>query len=279
MAEQSTIAGRHAELTRLHDLVTSALDNASGRVVFITAPAGTGKSALTGALLERVAAARPDVAIARGRCLPSFGSGEPYLPFVDALRDLGDESTPGSVTGDTLSGLVQELAPYWLSVVPLVGSLLSATLTTTLALRDRGSARAAPSREALFVQYLELLRRLAERTPLILLLEDMHWADNASIALLAHVARGVTRHRMIIIATLRPLENDIADVALADLILELERETIATRVPIGDLDAAAIEQLLRTQFGGDIAEPLLRWMIRTAGGNPLFLLELARLLE
>src|SRR5688500_13422224 len=204
MAELNNIAGRDAELARLHDLATSALDNASGRVVFVSAPPGAGKSALTGAFLERIAAQRPDVAIARGRCLPSFGSGEPYLPFVDALRDLGDQSTPGSVKGDTLGGLLQELAPYWLSVVPLVGSLLSATLTTTLAIRDRGAGRAAPSREALFVQYLELLRRVAERAPLILVLEDVHWADNASIALLAHVARGVTKHRMIIIATMRP---------------------------------------------------------------------------
>src|SRR5687767_2306885 len=151
MTELKMLAGRDADLARLHDIVAGALDNSSGRVVFISAPPGAGKSALVTTLLDRLSNDRPDVAIARGRCLPSFGTGEPYLPFIDALRDLGDESTPGNVQPETLSGLVQELAPYWLSVVPLVGSLLSATLTTTLALSNRGAPRQAPSRETLFV--------------------------------------------------------------------------------------------------------------------------------
>jgi tetratricopeptide (TPR) repeat protein len=271
--------GRDTELETLRRETRESLERRNGHIFFVIAPAGAGKSALVSSFLDTLAHDHPDARIARGRCLPTFGGGEPYLPFIDALRDLSNEDTAGAVKSEKLSGLLQELAPYWLSVVPLVGSLLSATLTTTLALSGRGKAREAPSREALFMQYLELLQKLAEDAPLILVLEDRHWADHASMSLLAHIARGVTRHPLVVLGTLRPAEQTGTDQDFNDLVLELERERIATRMLIGDLDDAAINLLLESEFQGDLSAPLRKWMKKTAGGHPLFLQELARLLR
>ena len=271
--------GREAELDTLAREIALAVELSVGRSVFLFGPPGAGKTALVTELLERTARERPELAIARGRCLQSFGSGDPYLPFVNALEDLADESTQGSVQKETLSSLLTELAPYWLSVVPLVGGLLSATFATAAKLRGQASQGAAPSREALFVQYLEVIKRLAQRSPLLLLLDDLHWADQSSLALLAHLARSIERLPVVILGTFRTGEEESDRHPVQDLVRELERENIGKRLVLGELGATAVASLMAGEFGGDVSEPLRRWMLQTAGANPLFVTELARLLK
>lgn len=271
--------GRQAELDAVSREVALALQRSVGRMVFVAGPAGAGKSTLVAEVLTRTLAEQPALTIARGRCLQSFGSGDPYLPFMDALRDLGDESTAGAVAQETLSGMLAELAPYWLQIVPVVGGLLSATFATAARVRGSAPAEAAPSREALFVQYRDVLKRLAQARPLLLFLDDLHWADQASVALLAHLARGIESLPVAIVGTFRTGELDHERHPVLDVVRELERESIATRVDLGDLDDAAIEALLAAEFGADVSEPLRRWVVETAGGNPLFVSEMARLLK
>jgi tetratricopeptide (TPR) repeat protein len=265
-------------LDRLAGHLAGCFDGSAGRAVFIEGPAGVGKTTLVTALVERVLAARPDVAIARGRCVQSFESGEPYLPFIDALRDLSDETETGLVSRKTVRDLLKELAPYWLQVVPLVGNLLSATFATAAEV-GRMRKGNAPSREALFVQYLELLSRLTKQSPILLFLDDLHWADHASLALLAYLTRGVARLPVAIVGTLRNLTIEQEDPAIGQTLLELEREGLATRVALAELDGNALDALMREEFEGEVSDPLLRWIRKTAGGNPLFATELARLLR
>jgi len=268
--------GREAELDLLDREMALALQIPAGRAIFVEGSAGTGKSALVAEFLARTAAQRPEVAIARGRCLQTFGSADPYLPFVEAIRDLSDDETTGSIKSEKVSELLAELAPYWLSVVPVVGGLLSATFATAARLKGQ-SIGSAPSREALFVQYLELIKKLAAQSPLLLVLDDLHWADPSSVALLAHLSRGVANLPVLIVGTLRRTEAELEKHPVVELIRELEREDSARRVPLPEMDAALVHALLRAEFGGEVAEPLSRWMLQTAGGNPLFLSELARL--
>lgn len=273
--------GREAEMDLLVREAALAVEASSGRLVFIAGDPGSGKTALATAFLERMAAERPGARIARGRCLQTFGSADPYLPFLHAIQDLSDETTAGSVQRENLSQLVVELAPYWLSVVPVVGGLLSAGFAT--ASRFRGGTGsgggAAPSREVLFIQYLDLIKRLAQQAPLVLLLEDLHWADQSSIALLNHVSRGITALPVLIVGTLRAGEAELERHPITSLILELEREDLARKLELEDLTGDALQALLAAEFGGDVSEPLRRWVLETAGGNPLFASELVRLLK
>lgn len=271
-----TLVGRDREMELLLREVAGGLSGEGGRVVFIEGAAGAGKSTLARALLERVTAEHPSAALARGRCLPSFESTDPYLPFVTALLDVVDEETAGFMERDEVSELVAELAPYWLGAVPMVGNLLQASAATAAALRESETAE-APSREALFGQYLDLVRGLARSAPLLVYLDDLHWADPSSVELLGHLTRGVGDAPVVVLATLRPVTDDPP--GLADLVDELAGEGLARRLALGELAGSSLESLLRVEFGGDVSEPLRRWVTETAGGNPLFATELCRLLR
>jgi len=274
-----TIVGRELELNRLEREVALALDRSAGRALFIQGSAGAGKSALAAEFLDSVMASRSGVTLGRGRCLQTFGTADPYLPFVEALRDLSDETTSGFVKRETLSQMIAELTPYWLSAIPMVGSVLSASYATARKLSSGASAEAAPSREALFVQYLDLLRGLAKQAPLILYIDDLHWADQSSIALLNHVCRGIASQPVLILATVRFDEAEREKHPVTGLIRDLEREGVGTTIQLVDLDSGVLERLLVSEFGGDVSDPLRRWIESTAGGNPLFATELVRLLK
>lgn len=271
--------GREAELDLLMREVVLAVETSSGRSVFVAGLPGAGKSTLVGEFLDRLGSERPGLAIARGRCLQTFGAADPYLPFVDALRDLADEDTQGFIRRETMAEMITELAPYWLSVVPLVGGILSAGFATAAKMRGQSKSDVAPSREALFVQYLELIKQLARQAPLVLFFDDLHWADQSSIALLNHVSRGIEKLPVVIVGTLRSDEVALEKHPIADVIRELEREDLAKRIDVGDVGGSALKALLAAQFEGEVSEPLQRWMVETAGGNPLFICELARLLK
>jgi tetratricopeptide (TPR) repeat protein len=271
--------GRELELDRLQRELALALNLSTGRSVFVQGAAGTGKSALVAEFLERVVRDRPGVTIGRGRCLQTFGSADPYLPFVEALRDLSDETTAGFVKRETLSEMIAELTPYWLSAIPMVGNLLSAGYATARKLGGGGGTDAAPSREALFIQYLELLQGLATQAPLILFLDDLQWADQSSIALLNHICRGLARQPVLIIATVRNDEAEREKHPVNGLIREVERESLGAALNLTDLEPETFARLLRAAFQGDVSEPLQRWMQGTAGSNPLFATELVRLLK
>jgi tetratricopeptide (TPR) repeat protein len=256
-----------------------ALDRSTGRCLFVDGPAGAGKTALVGALVEHLASERPDLRVARGRCLQSFGGAEPYLPFVEALTDISNEDSSDGVQREAISRLLTEIAPYWLSVVPLVGNVLSAGFATAARLRGQTGPAIAPSREALFLQYLQMVKGLARDGPLLLFLDDLHWADQSSVALLAHLSRGIAALPVVVIGTLRGADAELEKQAIGELIRDLEREDLATRIPLEELPYASLAELLAGVLGGPASEPLVRWMYQTAGGNPLFVGELATLLK
>ena len=273
--------GREPELDRLEREAALALDLGSGRSVFIQGSAGAGKSALAAEFLDRMVRDHPEVTLGRGRCLQTFGTADPYLPFVEALRDLSDETTAGFVQRETLSQMIAELTPFWLAAIPMVGNVLSAGYATARKISSSGAGGSdgAPSREALFVQYLELIRGLAKQAPLIFFFDDLHWADHSSIALLNHISRGIASQRVLIVATLRDDEAERDKHPVMGLVRDLERENIGSKLTISDLDSGTLHQLLRGAFEGDVSEPLHRWLESTAGGNPLFATELVRLLK
>ncbi len=271
----SAFVGRAAERARLAALLDGAAAG-RGRVVFITGEAGAGKSSLVEQVRTEGVERQPDLLVLHAACSEQFGSGEPYQPFIDAFHDLiVDVQTQGS-RWTHLRELAAELAPTWIAAIPLAGNVIAATMTTAVELRRLGSGASAASEEALFFQYTEALLAAASERPILLVLDDLHWADGATVSLLTHIARRIASERLLILGTYRPADVDVSRHVIREARLELERYSLAEEMPLPPLDRSALVELATTLLGGPPSRDLLGWMEEHAGANPLFFQELLR---
>jgi DNA-binding winged helix-turn-helix (wHTH) protein/tetratricopeptide (TPR) repeat protein len=178
---------RDAELARLDQHWTAARRGA-GRVVFISGEPGIGKSALLERFIEQARARAPLALVLRGQCLQLFGLIEPHLPIRAALVDgLGGPSR------DELLEALELHAPSWCARLPpaLVGT---------------GPRQPAHGAQAGMHELVEALRATALNQPVLLALEDLHWADASSIDLLRALAFAISERAVLVVGTLRPLE-------------------------------------------------------------------------
>ncbi len=193
--------GRGEALARLHRAWDAAC---AGRrqVVWLAGDPGIGKSTL----IERFVADLGDVACARGQCVGQHGSGEPYLPILEALAELcrGDAA---------LALLLRAVAPTWLLQLPWLGSPEERD-----ALR-RELAGVRPDR--MLREMGELLDRYTATRPLLLVTEDLHWSDRATLELMDHVARRRGSGRLLWLASFR-----LAEVVAFDHPLKTLREEL-----------------------------------------------------
>ncbi len=274
----SAFVGRQRELEFLERRLERALAGEGG-AVFLTGDAGAGKSALAERFLVEAALRTPDARIISATCSEQYGAGEPYQPFVEALRDFvsgGDRPEGRSRFRD----LARELAPYWLAAVPVAGDLIAATMATAVELKQTlGGAvatAAPPSEEALFFQYTEFLLAAAAEHPVVLLIDDLHWADRASVSLLAHVARKIADKPVLIIGTYRPADVEVTAHPIKQAKLELERYGIAEELALTPLDSDALAELIREELDAPPTPELVRWLEDRAGSNALFFAELLK---
>lgn len=274
----SAFVGRSREVERLLGRLDRTLSGRGG-VVFITGDAGAGKSTLTERFLVEAALRAPEARILVASCSEQFGAGEPYQPFIEAFKALLTEgpSEPGS--GSRFLDMAKRVAPYWLSVIPVAGNVLSAAVHTATEVRRSqlaGPSTEAPSEEALLFQYTELLLTAAEEAPVILFVDDLHWADRASASLFGHLARKIGERRVLMIGTFRPSDVELSQHPIRDVRAELLRYSLAEDLALEPLDEAALAEFIREELGGPGTPQLRRWLSARAGANPLFFGELLR---
>ncbi|MEO8604193.1 MAG: AAA family ATPase [bacterium] len=256
------IVGRDAALG---DLVAAASRAASGRrqLLFITGDPGIGKSTLVDHFLASAAAR--GCLVGRGQCIDAYGMGEPYMPLLDALRQLVHGS-------DAAIGTLRTQAPTWLLQLP---GLLSAGE------HDELQRALASSTGARMVRELQqALETLAVERTIILVLEDLHWSDTATVAALAALAMRREAATLLVIGTYRPVD------AIAELhpIVQLKHELSAKRqcgeIALDGLAAEAVADYLGARFVPHEFPPELAPQLHAqTTGNPLFLLNAIEDLE
>src|SRR5215204_5917445 len=211
-----------------------------GSLVLISGEAGIGKTALADALCRDAAETGVQVLIAH--CYDRTET-PPYGPWIEIARH--PQALPDAANA------------------PPIPRLDGAT-----------------SQADLFAQVRDFLVALTAQRPLVLVLEDLHWADSASLDLLRFVARGIDEVPLLLVATYRAEEIDRRH-PLAALIPLLVREAPTERLGPRPLDTAAAQELVRARH--DLAEPAVQrlsaYLIERTEGNPLFLTELLRSLE
>ena len=308
--ERVPFVGREEELGRLEGLLGAALAG-GGRVVFVSGEPGIGKTALVAELTRRARAAWPGLVPAGGKCNAQTGIGDPYLPFREILGQLTSETEPdwtAEVRGDVrgirgIRGVSGEgtfracLHALLDSGPDLLGTFVPARAlaarAASLAVDDpeglarlerllerREAAPAPPQQSDLFDQYKQVLQSLSQERPLLLVLEDLHWADAGSISLLFHLSRRLAGCRILIVGTYRPAEVALGSGPLrhplAPVLNELRRELPDLEV---DLNAADGQRFLDALFAlePNRLEPGFREaLFRLTQGHPLFTIELLR---
>ncbi|MDX6230633.1 MAG: hypothetical protein QOI76_4023 [Frankiales bacterium] len=245
------LVGRKAELARLHALLDEA---AAGRpaVGLLGGDAGIGKTRLLAEL--GADAADRGFLVLWGQCVELGGGGLPYLPFVDALRTASVE--PASA--DTMSRAVAER--------PALARLLSLGTIADDAGEDSGQL-------PLFSAVLSVFSQLAAQAPVLLVLEDLHWADRSTRDLLSFLSRTLRQESVAIVASYR--SDDLhRRHALRPVLTELARVPGVERIDLPRLDDHEIAQLLADRSDAPVPESTLANLLVRAEGNAFFAEEL-----
>jgi class 3 adenylate cyclase/tetratricopeptide (TPR) repeat protein len=260
-SEGAAFHGRETEMAAL-DRVRSEVAGGAGRVVLVRGEAGMGKTRLA-AELERLVAADGWV-VSTGRA-HEHTAGEPFAPWIpllESLLDFGPGDDAAARTGRATEA-VQRMAPAFTEWAPLLNPLLGLAIPQTDFVRSLSDTS---RRERMFDLVAELLRHRATSSPLLLHLEDAHWADASSLELLQHVARGVRSHRILLFVTER-----------FDGAPELDLPAGATtELDLVQLSGEAAHAVIRETLGRELPDPAVRVLLDKTRGNPLFLQEVAR---
>jgi DNA-binding SARP family transcriptional activator/predicted ATPase len=231
-AESPIFVAREQELAKLGRHLDAALEGRAA-VAFVTGEAGSGKTALIRQFALRAQAAHLDLVIAWGRGNAQTGVGDPYLPFREILSVLtGDVQAlwaAGAMTSEqarrlwrllpcTVQALV-EVGPDLLdrflpgaavvrraSAVAPLGSGWLAQLQGLVEAQEAGPGNPDLRQSTLFEQYTRVLGAVASQRPLLLVLDDLQWADAGSVNLLFHLGRRMAGNRILIVGAYRPAE-------------------------------------------------------------------------
>ncbi len=255
--------GRSGELTALRTLMPSA-DGEGRRVALIGGEPGSGKSRLVREFAHE--AANEGALVLYGACDAVLRT--PYRPFVEALDYLVRNVDPSTLRTD-LGSAGGELTRLLPDLPARVGDLPGPVVA------DQDTER-----HRLHTAVTDLLSSVGRRQPVLLVLEDGHWADGPTLLLLRHLARSATDARMLLVATFRDTEAEMP-VELADSLADLRRADDVVRLRLGGLSGTEIEEFVRGAASAT-AEITLTELASAIGdlteGNAFLLCELWRTL-
>ena len=258
---RGTFVGREGELDELQEGLEEALRGHGGLYLLVGQP-GIGKSRLAEELIDRARARGAEILI--GRCWEA-GGAPAYWPWVQSLRAYVRARDP-----DQLRAEVGDGAPELAQLVPELRELFPR-------LTEPQSPESEGARFRLFDAVATFLKAAAQARPLVLVLDDLHAADEPSLLLLQFLAREVTASRLLVVAAYRDVDPTPRD-PLAAALGELRREPTTHRIALEGLAEPAVAEYVEVAAGRAPAEALVAAIHAETEGNPLFVGEVVRLL-
>jgi predicted ATPase len=254
-AVSQQVVGRDRALSQMETCWRRCLEG-ERQIAFVTGEAGIGKTVLVDTFAKSIAADE-SIRIARGQCLEQYGTGEAYLPVLDAIGRLCREQKQ-------VVDVLRAHAPMWLLQMP---SLVDASERDSLSREVSGATR-----ERMLREMGEALETLTSEQPLMLILEDLHWSDYSTLDLISYVARQRHPARLMLIGTYRPVELIISGHPLKAVKSELLAKQQCEELPLEYLSKDAIARYLSVRF------PVNRFPAKLAAliherteGSPLFM--------
>jgi tetratricopeptide (TPR) repeat protein len=306
--------GREQELEQLGRYLRRVLIG-RGQVSFVSGEAGTGKTALVTEFARRVQQEHDAILVTLGTCNAQSGIGDPFLPFREILGLLSGDTEPmlrkGLISTEAARRLRAVLVRSVQVLVDLGPDLVNAFLPGAGLLAKIGTstieragwmerldrlAKAADGttqpkdpiteQSRIFEQYTGVLRELSTEHPLLVILDDLHWADASSISLLFHLVRRIETNRILIVGTYRPEEVALGRAGerhpLERVINEVERYYGDIAVDLGraqETEGRHFVDALLDAEPNQLDEDFREALYQLTGGHALFTVELLRTLQ
>ena len=303
--------GREKELQQLGDRLDLMIEG-QGQVCFITAEAGFGKTSLATEFARRAQQRHEDLLVVIGDCNAHTGISDPYLPFRELLSMLmgdTDERVAQGMTTEENAGrlegflgvskrILTDVGPDLIDIfLPGIGLATRASAMVVGDKKERrrrsdsfaGSAAAmamadsgvSSEQSRIFEQVTSVLTSLAEKKPLLLILDDLHWVDESSASLLFHLARRIEGSRIHVVGTFRPEEVALgrgeARHPMEQVVSELKRHYGDPVLALGDDTEAETRQFVDMLIDNEpnkLGETFRRELHRRTDGHALFAAEL-----
>jgi len=258
------IVGRDKPLQSMNQCLKKALAG-TRQLAFVTGEPGIGKTSMVEEFLNQNHQSK-DVWIAKGQCIEHYSSGEAYLPLLDALGELAQNQSL------ELADILARYAPTWLEHLPTLKGMTNPCHAHEQLVDVR------PKR--MLRELTGALEAIAENRLLILILEDLHWSDRATVDLLSFLARRDNPVRLLIVGTYRPTDAAIHNHPVKCLKQELQLRECCTAIPLEFLEQQHIAAYLSEVFPGhDFPKPFHDVVFQQSDGNPLFMVNLLEYLQ
>lgn len=304
--ETPLFVAREQEVAQLDRFLQSALAG-QGRVAFVVGEAGSGKTALVSEFARRAQEAHRELIVAVGNCNAHTGIGDPYLPFREILElltgDVEARWAAGAISGiharrlwavlplatqalleagpDLIDTFVPGPALLERAVLSAPGGAAWLTgLEELVQRRATGSLFPGLQQSNLVAQVTRVLQTIAGSAPLVLLIDDLQWADLGSISLLFHLGRNIAGNRILVAGVYRPEEvaigRDGERHPLDPVVNEFRRAFGSITVNLGQAAGREFVQALVDSEPNRLGPSFREMLYRQTHGHPLFTIELLR---
>ena len=288
------VSGRTEQILHLRQSVGRALRGEHvPNTVVLTGEAGIGKTTLLDTLVDKLHSSPEPPIVARALCSTplagrDIGEVEALAPWLHIVAQLANEQNERLVRGRSLVG---KLALAWVRCIPVVGDVLESAADTAIILKggDRGRAPKQHQgllrdQEQMFRQCINLLAAISESSPLVVIIDDMHWADTSSTNLLFSAARELAGHPVSFVIAYRPDEAAVSREGeghpIVRVVAELERYGAVDQVRVTPFKAERLIDLLRARYLDYTPQPAFEsWLLRISSGNPLFITQFLSTLQ
>ena len=259
---EPVLVGRENELRELQSLLNSAVEG-RGSTVFVSGEAGSGKTRLVNEFLGMVK--EKEIAVLSGWCLSDIAV--PYFPFVEAFKKYF--SAKNSVNAEQAEDEEAEIKA-WLAG-PKIAEKTGFSLTPQ-AWKDLAVAAVTNA-----------LLSMSTKKTIVLFIDDLHWADSASLSLLHYISRSIASSRILVLATYRTEELNPSVEGhphpLVETIRLMRREDLLKGINLSNLSQANVSALAEKMVGGSLHSELAERLAEESRGNPLFVVESLRMLS
>jgi tetratricopeptide (TPR) repeat protein len=246
------LAGRQQELGQLQRFVQWAFEG-KGKTVLISGEAGSGKTRLAKEFLKT---AKDKVTVLSGWCLSN--TAIPYFPFVEAF--------------ESYSNTEEQLLPNKNQ------SLQLKKLLTRHSENDKNQNLGRQAwKDQTFTTITRELLLLSAQKPVIVFIDDIHWADSASLSLLQYLARAIAYERILLLATFRSEELnsqiDVQNQQLAEVLRVMRREDLYSEIKLAGLTQSEVGIIAESMLRGNVSTGLIEKLTMESSGNALFVIE------